>query len=81
MMGEEIPIEISITDGHGQFQQTHTLNMPLLESSIQTQTVTIAAKVEQPIPIENISLRSDVDVDIPSKGKSRKKSFCTDHRQ
>ena len=47
----------------------HTLSIPLLESSSQTQTVNIAAKIEQPIPIENISLRSDVDVDIPSDGE------------
>ena len=44
--GEEIPIEISITDGHDKFQQIHTLNMQLEESSISTQTITIPAKID-----------------------------------
>src|SRR5688572_4116056 len=74
--GREIPIEVSITDGHGAFEQTHTLRMPLHENSIQPQTVNIAAKIEQPIPIENIYLRSGVDVDIPSTGKVIKNRFA-----
>ena len=42
--GEEIPIEISITDGHDKFQQIHTLNMQLEGISIPTQIITIARK-------------------------------------
>jgi len=72
----EIPIEVTITDGHGQFEQTHTLSIPLLESSSQTQTVNIAAKIEQPILIEHISLRSDVDVDIPRTERVVKNRFA-----
>ncbi len=74
--GEEIPIEISITDGHDKFQQIHTLIMRLEESSIPTQTITIPAKTEQPVPIEKISLRSDVDVGIPSSGRVVKNRFA-----
>ena len=74
--GREIPIEVTITDGHGQFEQTHTLSIPLLESSSQTQTVNIAAKIEQPILIEHISLRSDVDVDIPRTDRVVKNRFA-----
>ena len=47
--GREIPIEVSITMAMVKFEQTHTLSIPLLESSSQTQTVNIAAKIEQPI--------------------------------
>jgi hypothetical protein len=71
--GEVIPIEISITDGHDKFQQIHTLNVQLDESSIPTQTITIPAKV---VPIEKIALRSDVDVEIPSTGKVVKNRFA-----
>ena len=74
--GREIPVEVTITDGHGQFEQTHTLSIPLLESSSQTQTVNIAAKIEQPILIEHISLRSDVDVDIPRTDRVVKNRFA-----
>jgi hypothetical protein len=74
--GEEIPIEISITDGHGKFQQIHTLNMQLGESLTPTQTITIPAKIDVPVPIEKISLRSDVDGDIPSTGRVTKNRFA-----
>ena len=74
--GKEIPIEISITDGNDKFQQIHTLNVLLDESSIQTQTINIPARSEQPITIEKISLRSDVDVDIPSTGRVVKNRFA-----
>jgi hypothetical protein len=50
--GEEIPIEISITDGHDKFQQIHTLNMHLDGISIPTQIITIAPKVGDLVPIE-----------------------------
>jgi uncharacterized caspase-like protein len=50
--------------------------MPLVESSSQTQIVNIAAKIDQPITIENISLRSDVDVGIPSTGRVSKNRFA-----
>jgi len=73
---KEIPIEITITDGHDKFQQIHTLNMVLDESLIQPQTITIPAKIEQPVPIDRISLRSDVDVDIPLTGKVVKNRFA-----
>lgn len=63
--GREIPIEISIADGHGEFEQTHTLRIPVHEGSGRVQTVNIAARAEQPIAIERISLRSDVDIDVP----------------
>jgi len=72
--GREIPIEVSIADGHDAFEQTHTLRIPLMESSIQT--VNIPARIEQMIPIENISLRSDVDMGIPSSGKIVKNRFA-----
>lgn len=65
---KEIPIEISITDGHGKFEQTHTLSIPVHEGASQMQTVNIAAKADVPVAIEHISLRSDVDVDIPLNG-------------
>ncbi|HYI77452.1 MAG TPA: caspase family protein [Chryseolinea sp.] len=74
--GREIPIEISITDGHGAFEQIHTLRLPLVESSNQTQTVNIAARIDQPVTIENISLRSDVDINIPSTGRVLKNRFA-----
>ena len=74
--GDNIPIEVSITDGHGEFEQIHTLNIPLLASSNQPQTVNITARTEQPIPIDKIYLRSDVDMDIPYTGKAVKNRFA-----
>jgi hypothetical protein len=74
--GEEIPIEISITDGHDKFQQIHTLNMQLEGISIPTQIVTIAPKVGELVPIEKTSLRSDVDTEIPSTGRVVKNRFA-----
>jgi hypothetical protein len=62
----DIPIEVSITDGHGDFEQTHTLRIPVNGSTSQMQTINIAATVEQLIPIDRFSLRSDVDVDVPA---------------
>ena len=50
--GEQIPIEISITDGHDKFQQIHTLNMQLDPNSIPTQTITIPAKIGEPVQLK-----------------------------
>lgn len=74
--GRDIPIEISITDGHGEFEQTHTLRIPVDERSGQVQTFNIPASVEQPIPIERLSLRSDVDVDVPRTGRIAENRFA-----
>ena len=74
--GNQIPIEISITDGHDKFEQIHTLNLVLEETSIQPQTITIPAKIEEPVTIERISLRSHVDIDIPSTGRVVKNRFA-----
>ncbi|HTE28749.1 MAG TPA: caspase family protein [Chryseolinea sp.] len=73
---EEIPIEISITDGHGKFEQIHTLNMQIGESSITPPPITIAPKSEEPIVIEKIVFRSDVDAGIPTTGKIVKNRFA-----
>ncbi|HEX6225505.1 MAG TPA: caspase family protein [Chryseolinea sp.] len=74
--GKSIPIEVTITDGRDKFEQTHTLSLALEEGSVRTQIVNIAAKTEQPIPIENIYLRSEVDVDIPTTEKVVKNRFA-----
>jgi hypothetical protein len=74
--GEDIPIELSITDGPDKFQQVHNLNMQLDGSSIPMQTITIPARNEELIQIEKISLRSDVDVDIPTTGRVVKNRFA-----
>ena len=74
--GKEIPIEISITDGSDKFQQIHNLNVLLEDGSSQTQTINIPARSEQPVSIEKVSLRSDVDVDIPSTGRVVKNRFA-----
>jgi uncharacterized caspase-like protein len=67
---------VSIADGNGAFEQTHTLSLPLQENFSQTQIINIAARLEQPIPIEKISLRSPVDVDIPYTGRTVKNRFA-----
>jgi hypothetical protein len=74
--GEVVPIEITIKDGHDEFEQIHTLTMPLHEGATQTQVVNIAARVEQPVPIENVYLRSVVDVNIPSTDRVVKNRFA-----
>jgi hypothetical protein len=74
--GNEIPIVISITDGPDKFKQTHTLNVRLEERSTQTQIITIPARIGQPIPVENVSLRSEVDIDIPLSGNVVKNRFA-----
>lgn len=74
--GVEIPIEISITDGGDKFQQIHTLNMLLEENLMPPKTILIPAKVDQPVAIEKISLKSDVDVDIPSIERVVKNRFA-----
>jgi hypothetical protein len=74
--GAEIPIEISITDGTDKFQQIHTLNMVLQENLMPPKTILIPAKIEQPVAIEKISLRSDVDVDIPTLERVVKNRFA-----
>jgi hypothetical protein len=71
-----IPIEIAITDGPDKFKQVHTLNVPLAEGSVQTQVITIPAKTGLSIPVENISLRSHVDIDIPLTDKPVKNRFA-----
>jgi len=74
--GSDIPIEVSMTDGHGQFEQTHTLRIPVDGSAGTVQTFSIAAGSEKLIPIERMSLRSDVDVDVPRIERNAQNRFA-----
>ncbi|MEJ1240262.1 caspase family protein [Chryseolinea sp. T2] len=74
--GSDIPIELSIIDGHGQFEQTHTLRIPVDGSAGQMQTFNINAGTEKLIPIDRMSLRSDVDVDVPWTDRNVQNRFA-----
>ena len=74
--GTDIPIEISITDGHGEFEQTHTIRIPVNGSTSQMQTINIAGTIEKLIPIDRLSLRSDVDVDVPAMDRAVPNRFA-----
>ncbi|MGC3946493.1 MAG: caspase family protein [Chryseolinea sp.] len=74
--GSDIPIEVSITDGHGQFEQTHTLRIPVDGSAGTVQTFNVAAGTEKLIPIDRMSLRSDVDVDVPYTDRNVQNRFA-----
>ena len=62
---KEIPIEVSVIESYNQYGDKRTLNVSLEQTLSQTQSITIAGQVEKPFQIENVSLRSEVDTNIP----------------
>ncbi len=62
---KEISIEVSVTESYNQYGDKRTLNVSLEQTLSQTQTVTIAGQIEKPVQIESVSLRSEVDTNIP----------------
>ena len=66
---KEISIEVSVTENYGQYGDKRKLNVSLEQTLSQTQTVTIAGRVDRPVQIENVSLRSEVDTNIPVTDK------------
>ena len=73
---KEIPIEVSVTESYNQYGDKRTLNVSLEQTLSQIQTVAIAGQVEKPFQIENVSLRSEVDTNIPVTDKIYKNRYA-----
>src|SRR5690606_18569827 len=65
--GNDIPIQVNITEGYGKYGQNKTLSVSLEERLSKTKLVNVDAIYEKDVEIDRVSLSSDVDKDIPEK--------------
>ncbi len=66
---KEIPVEVSVTESYNSYGDKRTLNVSLEQTLGLTQAISIAGQVDKPVQIENVSLRSEVDTNIPVTDK------------
>ena len=63
--GSDIPIGVTITESYNKYGESKTLSVSLEQSLTKTQQLEVTGVYATPIAIDNISLTSDVDKDIP----------------
>lgn len=73
---KEIPIEVIVTESQGHYGENRILNVSLEETLPITQILSVEAQTVKTIKIDDISLRSDVDINIPVTGKINKNRFA-----
>lgn len=63
--GSDIPIGVVVTESYNKYGESKTLSVSLEQSLTKTQQLEVTGIYAKPIAIDNISLTSDVDKDIP----------------
>ncbi len=74
--GTEIPIQVVISESYQKYGESKTLTVSLEQTLSKTQQIAINAQYEKPITIDNISLTSDVDKNIPVNGINDENKFA-----
>ena len=63
--GSEIPIQVIISESYKKYGENQTLKISLEQTLTKTQQIDINSQYDKPTAIDNISLTSDVDKNIP----------------
>jgi len=63
--GREIPISVKISESYGKYGGIKTLSVSLEQTLVKTKQIDVNAQYEKQVKIDNVSLTSDVDKDIP----------------
>src|ERR1035437_6420585 len=71
-----IPIEIAITESYGKYGDEKTLSVSLEQSLTKTQQIDVNTQYDKPVAINNVSLSSDVDKNIPINNTSNENTFA-----
>jgi hypothetical protein len=72
----EIPIQVIILESYKKYGENKTLTVSLEQNLSKTQEIHINAQYEKSITIDNISLTSDVDKDIPNNNMEDENKFA-----
>jgi hypothetical protein len=70
--GTSLPLKVEISEKHGKYGQNKDINLTL-NQPLASSTITVGSNIKT-TAIEDVSLRSDVDRDIPQTNKSN--SHC-----
>ena len=65
-IGNEIPIIVEVTESYNKYGEKQTLTVSLDQTLTKTKEIIVEAKSDQDIVIDDISLTSDVDKNIPT---------------
>jgi hypothetical protein len=74
--GNEIPIEVQITESLYKYGETKTLSVSLDQTLARTQEVIVNSNTDKKVKIDEISLTSDVDKNIPINGDTDPDKFA-----
>lgn len=72
----KIPVEAIITEGYGKYGITKVFSVELGQSLAQTQLINVTAQYKKQVDIDNISLTSDVDKNIPINNRVNENVFA-----
>lgn len=74
--GNEIPIQINITESYGKYGLSKSLAISLIQTLAKTQKIDVNAQLDAPIAIQQIMLGSDVDRNIPITANKKTNCFA-----
>ena len=74
--GNEIPLQIKIAESYGKYGETKTLSVSLDKTLAKTQQIDINGVYDKQIQIDNVSLTSDVDDNLPKTKNKNPNAFA-----
>ena len=74
--GDEIPIDVTISESYGKYGTNRTFTVPLNKRLEQIKSVSISGTIQEEVAIDQVYLTSDVDRDIPLVAKPHKNRYA-----
>ena len=75
-IGSEIPIRVLMSERYRKYGDNRTLTISLEQNLSKTQHIDVNTQYEKPIKIDNVSLTSDVDKNIPLNNSVDENKFA-----
>jgi hypothetical protein len=74
--GDEIPIDVSVSESYGKYGTNRTFTVPLNQRLEQIKSVSISGTIKEEVAIDQVYLTSEVDRDIPLVAKTNKHRYA-----